>query len=221
MARSTVRSLVELLTEIEKRHPVDGIHIYRGVRHASFKLIPKVGRMRAYSVTQERNCLTLFKKYAAPYLDYRPQSDWEWLALAQHHGLPTRLLDWSSSPLVATYFAVEGPADEDCAVYGMRVPFILDVATERKPFVRGSGVGVLNPDHINKRIAAQAGVFTVHWQPREPIRRNSLDKFVIPRSERNSVRRSLFGLGIHRGTLFPDLNGQADFIEWLKFSEPA
>ncbi len=182
-------------------------------------LIPKVGRLPGYSLRQERDCLSLFKKYAAPHLDYVPRSDWEWLALAQHHCLPTRLLDWTSSPLVATYFAVEGPADSDSAVYGMRIPLILDVLQNqnRNPLATRKGVDAFSPDHISARIAAQSGVFTVHWQPRQPLHRNTVDKFVIPRLVRPAIRRSLFGLGMHRGTLFPDLDGQSQFIEWLKF----
>jgi len=213
----SVRSLLELLSKIEGRHPVDGIHVYRGVRDARYKLIPKVGRLPGYSHERERDCLLLFKKYAGSCLDYGPKNDWEWLALAQHHGLPTRLLDWTSNPLAAAYFAVEGSCDSDCAVYGMRIPYVIDVFRMKNPLANGRGVGVFNPDHISGRIAAQAGVFTVHWQPQQAVHRSTIDKFVIPRSERSAIRRSLFGFGIHRGTLFPDLDGQSQFIEWLKF----
>ena len=69
---------------------------------------------------------------------------------------------------------------------------------------------------MTMRIAAQSGMFTVHWDPRDPVSRRTLDKFIIPNSLRGSFPRSLFKYGIHKGTLFPDLDGQARFIEWLK-----
>ncbi len=92
--------------------------IFRGVTDAKeYKLIPKLGRIKFKAksgiITQEKELLRLFRERLRPYLEFVPSNEWEWLALANHHGLPTRLLDWTRNPLVAAYFAVEKPHNGD------------------------------------------------------------------------------------------------------------
>lgn len=221
MARITLPSFHRLLVEVEDRYRSTGITIYRGVKDARYKLIPKVGRIAGYSARVERDILYLFKKYGKPYIDRQAMNEWDWLATAQHHGLPTRLLDWTSNPLAAAFFACEESSianeiGSDSAVYVLQAPKVIDINRTRNPLAQGSGVDVITPDHASHRIAAQAGMFTIHWVPDRPVRRNGIDKFIIPGSLRQSFIDSLFNLGIHRGVLFPDLDGQAAFIEWLK-----
>jgi hypothetical protein len=77
---------------------------YRGVAEASYPLTNGLTRLGRPYPTMEQNLLKQFKKYAHRHIVER-DTDWHWLSVAQHHGLPTRLLDWTYSPLVALHFA--------------------------------------------------------------------------------------------------------------------
>lgn len=96
--------------------------IFRGVSNEKYELIPSIGRQTKEGTlgditTLESNLITEFKRLSLPELKSTPTLEIEWLFLAQHYGLPTRLLDWSSNPMVALFFAVHGDKDTDGALY--------------------------------------------------------------------------------------------------------
>ena len=111
--------------------------LFRGHTDQCYELMPLVGRFlpkflaagrtKQDLLDSERFALDVFEKEAHAYIPYTPLNPWDRLALAQHHGLPTRLLDWSHNPLVALYFAVKEDRDVDGAVYGLTAGVLLDV----------------------------------------------------------------------------------------------
>jgi hypothetical protein len=100
--------------------------VYRGSRDAGWKLLTSLDRLGGThpphtKADLETHILRNFIRYSRPYLVAPAANDWELLVTAQHHGLPTRLLDWTYSPLIATHFATLGrgdpPQPSDCIVW--------------------------------------------------------------------------------------------------------
>jgi FRG domain len=104
------RCVGDLINLVRERIAEDGrILWFRGHRSANWEVVPAIWREIKYTAAQERDLTNRFSTRAATRHQALPGYDDlpTWLSLMQHYGLPTRLLDWSRSPLVAAYFAIE------------------------------------------------------------------------------------------------------------------
>lgn len=193
----TVSSWDDFQREYESRFALQGRRwVFRGHQDTGWELKPSLERSACDRVglplTElpdiEAYLLTRFKRNLHRFQERVPESEdhLEWLALMQHYGAPTRLLDWTYSCYIALFFALElAPIGTTCAVWaidqvwlflrlrelsarGVRQAFSVDseLRSPRSAYILLTSKGVtsvapLVPYHLNERLAVQQGAFLV------------------------------------------------------------
>jgi hypothetical protein len=221
MRETTIKSFHELHTI--RRDQWAEHYVYRGENSTSYTLRPKFGRRladpyradtgRVYpNPAHEQQLLARFRRQATPFLAHYPIDDWDWLAVAQHHGLATRLLDWTENILVAAYFACNGSRGIDAVIYALNTRDIPQANMDTSPFLLENDV-IFHPRHSTPRIAAQSGLFTVHFDPARQFESpDLLERIIIPAGFLLELFGTLRTYGIKKSKLFPGLDTLAEEV---------
>ncbi len=223
---------------------------FRGQRNAGWAIwsalsrhLQSFGIHRSVWPEQEARILRIFKRKAHLYLPKVPadDDDFQWLAIIQHYGGPTRLLDFTWSPYVAAFFALETAVD-DAAVYAFdtrtvpKLPSVRvggkqrtfssmgEVGAYKTLFVPGRRniISHADPAVLNQRITAQLGTFLVPGGLDKSVEdiidglcgRSALVKIILPQAVRENAMQSLHNRNVHNASLFPDLNGLAASLRY-------
>ena len=207
-------------------HPA-GTYLFRGQPERK-PILPKIGRPEYhYDAARERQLHAAFRRASRPFITVPLSSEWEVLALAQHHGVPTRLVDWSTSPLVAAWFAVTSyPEAAEAAVYALELNRAdlqtIDITTGKAssggqfehPLDVARDVHLIESAPVSARITTQRGIFTLHGDPTVALDVPASHTFPIPEPMRAEFQNRLHGLGIDASDIYPDLEGLAKTLDW-------
>lgn len=219
---------------------------FRGEVSAQWPLMTSLARRlqnycpdRALWPLRESRALRIFRRKAHNYLSDNSAlaDDLRCLALMQHHGASTRLLDFTKSPYVAAFFALENAVD-DAAVYALNTPLLwsatprFDATLTREridPRIAGNYeryflnndqpvIWFGEPSEMDRRLVAQSGLFVMPGQLDRPLAEILEDyeqgtpllvKYVLPFKLRAEAMDALYRMNVTSATLFPDLEGLA------------
>lgn len=234
--------------EMSPEKPNEATFVFRGQSDASWRLRSCLLRIfrtadAVTAIAMEDQLLSQFQSHVLRFVRQEdvPHQSVEldrlaWWALMQHHGAPTRLLDWTMSPYVATYFAVESGLDRDGAIFAVhREPLERTAAASAAPefvldrdaYMRSDGaqptLRTYFPRRQNERFAPQQGVFVYadhilcdHETALAPIyeqvqqahpTKYVLMKFIVPQELKTEFLMRLRVVNVSGLTLFPGLDG--------------
>lgn len=226
----TITSVDAYLQAI-KEIPKDRTVLYRGHAREDWKLQPSVGRMKKYEVEKEESIFLKFKMRYHLYTNDMPSTDIDTLFLAQHYGLPTRLLDWTDNPLIGLWFACQEEQEFDGCVYTIKAEkdhlqeddrLNFDIFADKKTnFTENQekqadekNHSLIIPDYTNRRFLNQKGMFLWFKYPDISISKEQLKpSFIISKKHKKDILKELSNIGINEAFVYPDLEHLCENIK--------
>jgi hypothetical protein len=235
-------SVSDMINLLKSDTSKDEVVWFRGQANKSWQLMPSLARKDG-GLAKEKMLVKKFIQTASPYvIENIPKTTWDWIFLMQHYRVPTRLLDWTETPLVALYFAVcEQPTvdgviwcldpirlnkearlrfgyDFELPAFGVDDEKILNNYLPDK--LEG---GVSDPFPIaaigqrnSKRMLAQAGTFTISHSKNVPIEeignKEHIWRYIIPGAKKAELLDELDYLGYSELKIFPELDNAGKHV---------
>jgi hypothetical protein len=216
MAEIRIASFAQLHQALQ-RYQRSNLWLFRGQADPNWPLVPKSGRS-PFDSYDDRSLFEAWARMSVELAAGESRDTWDLLAVAQHHGLATRLLDWSFNPLIAAFFSVWESRASDAVLYAYysRSKYVDSGAVSPFDF---RGVRRFKPKGLAQRIMRQSGILTAHGPPTAELDRallpgDVLEKIIIDHEYRSQLLFDLSFYGINRLSLFPDLDGLAAHINW-------
>ena len=215
----TISNFSELHQVIKENCLIPSYWQFRGQSDVSWSLVPRCARS-PYKSRDDKRIFSEWKQEALDVVEHSPIDDWHWLALAQQHGLATRLLDWSRNPLVAAFFASYENMEKDGVIFAyLGSTVVLEQSFAQSTPWEAKEPSIFRPSIKSRRVSNQSGQFTLSNEPlkcfTEQIRNSEkLFKLVIAKDYKKTLQLELARYQIHWGTLFPDLDGHSKFCNW-------
>lgn len=254
----TIKNLTDILEEISAHEEVNVIFnelnthyglLYRGVSNVDYELLPGALRKNTdkeavykFGEKNSRAIALHFKKHASYILGNNIiDNNLNLLTYAQHFGVPTKLLDFTSNPLISIFFACADDSNKnnDGAIYILNTKSYHHFSLKKDPEMYKKSNDVIAkkmvdelfdkklsteipywyiPQYIDKRMAAQSSVFFIWGKDHRDLSKivnpnpDILNKIIIPKEVKERVLIDLFKVGMNHSVVYPDLDGLGKFI---------